>query len=1132
MRSAAYNAREKLSADATGQVFYFKNRPDLEHHEIMLPEGADPALCESGALWNAAEGAEKRKDAQVARELILALPANAEVSHEDRVEMARGFAIEHFVSKGVAVQLDVHAPHGAPGEPQAEGEGANWHAHLLVTTRRVEGNGLAARKARDLDPEVRRIGGRGVVTEGEAWGEAWRVHQDRWFKEHGLAVRVDADAAVPGVHLGPVRLRADGGDAAARAEELRAANEAAARDPAMVLGALTRNNATFTARELDRYLAKHLPEDERAVIARAVLVRPEVLALHDRETGVEAGRFTTREVRDQERVALADAAAVAGAEHHRAVGAAARQAARAARTLRPDQIEAFEHATAAGGLKVIEGRAGTGKSYTLSAVREAFERDGSRVVGLAPTNAVAQDMAKDGFREAGTVHSALFALKNGRAVWDRRTVVVVDEAAMLDSRVTGELVAQARRAGAKVVLAGDDRQLASIERGGLFTELRQRHGSAVIRVVERQKVQWQRQAAQDLAEGRFARAVRAFDEHGAITWSDDAGGSAAALVRRVAADIEADPEASRFVFAYTNSEVDALNVALRGLYRARGGLGPDVRLDTKHGPADFAVGDRVQFTATAKKLGIYNGNAGTITALDAATGRVTARLDGGREVAWEASSFDGFRHGYAGTIYKGQGRTLDHAYLLHSRHWRAAASYVALTRQRHGAQVFASRDVARDVEQLARQMARGEVRAASVAWATADEVRAVEPAPTPMPMPPPAPEPVRPPVPVPPAPVPPPPVVAEPEPVARGWPERALVALERAAAPTAAEAARRPPLLAARDGACGRDGLGRSPVRAQDAPEAIVAAVVNDAAVGAANRALWGALRRAYRDPEAAAGAVEALERELGGAAQAASALARRPESPGKLLGRGGWFASADALVARHFASEAAAEVGPALVRLRAAQEAVSRRLRGEAEAHRRSVAEQMERDRVELPALSARAVGTVRALLAAGAEPGWRDPPPWAPEPEPGDVERARRVAPVWEAVRRDAALWAELDAFARAAHARVSSDGVQAALHARERGGPGAGVPEDLALGACLAGVLASAALLHGCRAGFEEHVQRQRAEHAERREAARRASEAAERARLEAERARVAAEQARAHRVEPRPAPRPMSGPRPGM
>ena len=178
----------------------------------------------------------------------------------------------------------------------------------------------------------------------------------------------------------------------------------------------------------------------------------------------------------------------------------------------------------AGGLKLIEGRAGTGKSYTLAAVREAHEAAGYRIVGLAPTNAVAQDLKADGFAEAGTVHAALFAIKNGRSPgWNRRTVLVVDEAAMLDSRVTGELLAEAKRAGAKVILTGDDRQLASIERGGLFTELRRAHGAAEITEVTRQRVDWQRQAARDLAEGRFDAAVQAFDRHGAVTWTDGWG---------------------------------------------------------------------------------------------------------------------------------------------------------------------------------------------------------------------------------------------------------------------------------------------------------------------------------------------------------------------------------------------------------------------------------------------------------------------------------------------------------------------------------------------------------------------------------------------------------------------------------
>ncbi len=142
--------------------------------------------------------------------------------------------------------------------------------------------------------------------------------------------------------------------------------------------------------------------------------------------------------------------------------------------------------------------------------------------------------------------------------------------------------------------------------------------------------------------------------------------------------------------------------------------------------ADFAVGDRVQLTATDKKRHIYNGNVGTITGLDAHTGQITATLDAaggtGRPVSWSAAEFEGFRHGYAGTIYKGQGKTLDRTYLYHTEHWRSSASYVALTRQRESAQVFVARETARDAWQLARQMGRGEVRAASLAWATGEEL--------------------------------------------------------------------------------------------------------------------------------------------------------------------------------------------------------------------------------------------------------------------------------------------------------------------------------------------------------------------------------------------------------------------------
>ena len=142
VRSAAYNAREAIYAERTGALYYFKHRDAPEHHEVLLPEGAGAKLADAAVLWNAAEAAERRKDAQLAREIVLALPANAELTIDDRIELARRFAIENFVSKGLAVQLDVHAPHAG----DLESERANWGTHPLITTRRVEGEGFERRK--------------------------------------------------------------------------------------------------------------------------------------------------------------------------------------------------------------------------------------------------------------------------------------------------------------------------------------------------------------------------------------------------------------------------------------------------------------------------------------------------------------------------------------------------------------------------------------------------------------------------------------------------------------------------------------------------------------------------------------------------------------------------------------------------------------------------------------------------------------------------------------------------------------------------------------------------------------------------------------------------------------------------
>jgi len=130
----------------------------------MLPEGVHEKFKNAPVLWNEVERCEKRKDSQVAKEFVLSLPDNAQITLEDRVELTRRFVETHFVEKGLGVQLDIHEP---------DEEEKNWHAHLLVTARRFSEDGLsfAKMKARDLDHTIKK----GFVVEADKYFHLWYI---------------------------------------------------------------------------------------------------------------------------------------------------------------------------------------------------------------------------------------------------------------------------------------------------------------------------------------------------------------------------------------------------------------------------------------------------------------------------------------------------------------------------------------------------------------------------------------------------------------------------------------------------------------------------------------------------------------------------------------------------------------------------------------------------------------------------------------------------------------------------------------------------------------------------------------------------------------------------------------------
>ena len=717
-RSSAYNARADVRCERTGERFYFAHRDPTLYHDVLLPEGAAERFRDHQTLWNEAQAMERRKDSQEARELLLALPSDAGLDLEDWTRMAEEFAKEHFVDHGLGVQLDIHTAH--------DGE-VNVHAHLLITTRRIEGDRLAETKARDLDPEIRTMkGGQRAVTEADRWGVLWRDYQNRYFEREGLDIRVDDVGAYAQRHEGPVRLRTRPHEAAERAENTRIANEIAARDPERILEVLTRRRATFTELDIERHLRKHVPDAmERAQIRMEVLARPEVVALHDRKSGAFANRYTTETVRHEEREVMSAATKIA-TERRAISGWRAREVAEEM-TLDEEQRTAFARATGTDGFVVIEGLAGTGKSHSLTAIREAHERAGWRVLGLAPTNTAAEGLRRSGFGNGSTVHLELFWQENakpGRTMpWDRRTVVIVDEAAMLDTRTYARLMRRAAETGAKVILAGDDRQLSSVERGGMFTALKERHGSVVISKVRRQEADWQRDASEDFAEGRVAEGLRAYAEHGHVHWSGTIDESRVRLISDWDQDSRENPSVNRFVYAGTNAEVNELNRQLRAIRVQRGEVAEELEADTVRGKLTLGTGDRIQFHGNARAAGIYNGSLATIKEIRGT--EVEAETDTGRRVRFDTETFREFGLGYAGTVYRGQGKTQTNVYALYDNifAWNARTAYVGLTRHKNRVELYVSRDLARDEIALSRQMAQRFREEASLSWLTREEAQ-------------------------------------------------------------------------------------------------------------------------------------------------------------------------------------------------------------------------------------------------------------------------------------------------------------------------------------------------------------------------------------------------------------------------
>nr|WP_064250727.1 Ti-type conjugative transfer relaxase TraA [Rhizobium leguminosarum]OAP88871.1 conjugal transfer protein TraA [Rhizobium leguminosarum] len=715
--SAAYRHCAKMEFEREARTIDYSRKQGLLHEEFVIPEDAPDWLRSmladrsvSGAsetFWNKVEAFEKRTDAQLAKDVTIALPI--ELSSDQNIALVRDFVERHITAKGMVADWVFH---DAPGNP---------HIHLMTTLRPLTEDGFGAKKVAVLGPDgnpVRNDAGKivyelwaGTADDFNAFRDGWFACQNRHLALAGLDIRIDGRSfeklgieLTPTIHLGvgtrAIERKGDGGEEKVALERLELQGERRAenarriqRNPEIVLDLITREKSVFEERDIAKILYRYI--DDAALfqnLMAQILQSPQTLRL-DRErmdlvTGVRApSKYTTRELIRLEAQMANQAIWLSKRSSHGVKQAVLSGVFSRHERLSDEQKTAIEHVAGPERIAAVIGRAGAGKTTMMKAAREAWEAAGYRVVGGALAGKAAEGLD----REAGIASRTLSAWElrwdQERDRLDDKTVFVLDEAGMVSSRQMARFVEAVTASGSKLVLVGDPEQLQPIEAGAAFRAISERIGYAELETIYRQREQWMRDASLDLARGNVSAALDAHAQRDLVRTSWTRDEAVTALIADW--DHEYDPAKSTLILAHRRVDVRLLNEMARSKLVERGVIEAGHAFKTEDGTRQFAAGDQIVFLKNEGSLGVKNGMLARV--VDAQPGRIVADIGDGedhRQVVVEQRFYANVDHGYATTVHKSQGATVDRVKVLASSTLDRHLSYVAMTRHRETAELY------------------------------------------------------------------------------------------------------------------------------------------------------------------------------------------------------------------------------------------------------------------------------------------------------------------------------------------------------------------------------------------------------------------------------------------------------------
>lgn len=750
--ASAYRRAARLHDNREARDWDFTAKKDVIYSELMVPENAPPwvqSLVElhqmdpskaAEVLWNSLDAAEKRIDAQLGREIEFALPI--ELNEMQSIQLAREFIQDQFVLRGMIADWSVHWDKGNP------------HVHVLLTMRSLTETGFGLRvrewdkkdllftwrekwaeyanfhlhchqhavridhrsyeeQGVDLKPGIHQgKAAQEKARRGEVVDRVEEIHHIRRLNlarlsENAEIVFHSFDDTFTDTHVANVLARYVDATSGALSRHHTISHtkkdfEIASDTIQRVLQTISMHESVFQEKDIVKALSSVTEQAETlAKVIQAIKKSPQVIALGVGENG--HARFTTRRLFETENRIQTLADKLQKRWHLRIpdqkkAAVLAKYQEKIGKSLTNEQKIAINHLLKPRAITCMVGRAGTGKSFCLGAAKSLWESQGLSVHGIALSGIAADGLSKDAGLPSTTIASFCFRVENQLLTLNQNDVVVMDEAGMTDSRSMLAVLKLIHKAKAKLVLVGDPAQLQPVGPGASFRALVERLGFVELQHIYRQEIPWQRKATIAFSKGSIAKGLAAYKIKNSIHIENAPETAMQQLVKNWWAICRDKSSLDNvLVIAHRNDDIQQLNSLLRACRVEKNYIDAGYSVNTTQGKIKIASNDRVLFLKNDRELGISNGRFATIESIDFDKSHkvisFTAKLDGSdKKLTINPIIYPHFTYGYAATVHKTQGMTVDHSLVYAGgKGWNRHLTYVAFSRHRQSCHLYADR---------------------------------------------------------------------------------------------------------------------------------------------------------------------------------------------------------------------------------------------------------------------------------------------------------------------------------------------------------------------------------------------------------------------------------------------------------